>query len=85
MGGYGTEISCRLAIADLATKTLTPVPDIPLHRGGYGGNVFIEDGKAWLAVNTGTEAYVWGIDIHTGKASKGAKIEGYDLPVIGRF
>ena len=83
-GAYGTLVSCRLALADLAAKTLTMVDDIPLHRGGYGGNVFQEDGKAWVSVNTGTESALWSIDIATAKATKGAKIAGYEVPTLFR-
>lgn len=83
-GAYGTLVSCKLALADLAAKTLTIVDDIPLHRGGYGGNVFQEDGKAWVSVNTGAESSLWSIDVASGKATKGAKIAGYDVPTLFR-
>jgi len=83
-GAYGNDVICRLAVADLAARTLTDVSDIPLHRGGYGGNVFMEEGKAWVSVNTGTEASLWSIDPATAKATRGAKIKGYEIPVLMR-
>jgi hypothetical protein len=83
-GAYGNFVICKLAVADLAAKTLTMVDDIPLHRGGYGGNVFMEDGKAWVSLNTGTESCLWAVDPATAKAVKGAKIKGYEIPVLLR-
>ncbi len=81
-GAYGNELICQLAIADLAAKTIDLVSDIPLHRGGYVGYTHIENGKAYVSVNTGSEASLWAIDVNTGKASRGAKIAGYEIPMI---
>lgn len=83
-GAYGTKVICKLAVADLAARTLTMVEDIPMHRGGYGGNVFLEDGKAWVSINSGTEAHLWAIDPATAKAVKGAKIAGYEVTTLLR-
>lgn len=83
-GSYGNEIICRLAVADLAARTIAMVDDIPLHRGGYGASVFMEDGKAWTSVNTGSEAHLWAIDPATAKAVKGAKIKGYEVTTLLR-
>lgn len=83
-GAYGNYVICKLAVADLAAKALTMVEDIPMHRGGYGGNVFQEDGKAWVSINSGTETWLWAVDPATAKAVKGAKVKGYDIPTLFR-
>lgn len=81
-GAYGNELICQLAIADLSAKTIEVISDIPLHRGGYVGYTHIENGKAYMSINTGSEASLWAIDVNTGKASRGAKIAGYEIPMI---
>ena len=74
---YGRSLfNQKLVIIDLANKTVTPVADVPLHAKRYSMPVYVEDGVAYVSVETADEAYVYEVTLATATASKGAKIEG---------
>ncbi len=66
----------NVAILDLANQTLTVVDDVPLHGGQYNTPYLIQDGKAYISVNDGTEAYVYEVDPTSASATRGAKLIG---------
>ena len=66
----------KLVVIDLAAQTVTDVADVPLHAKRYTSPVLIDEGKAYLSIETANEAAVYVLDIATGTATKGAAIEG---------
>lgn len=66
----------KLVILDLEAKTVTEVANIPLHAKRYTAPMLIENGKAYVSIETTTDAHVYQIDIASSKAIKGAKIIG---------
>ncbi|MGR3812108.1 DUF4374 domain-containing protein [Jiulongibacter sp. NS-SX5] len=64
------------AIIDLNAQTVTIVQDVPQHGGQYATPFLVEDGKAYISVNNGTEAYVYQVDAATATAVRGAKLIG---------
>ncbi|MEM6542300.1 MAG: DUF4374 domain-containing protein [Bacteroidota bacterium] len=76
-GAYSRDFfNQKLVIIDLATQTVTDVADVPLHAKRYTSPVLIDEGKAYLSIETANEAAVYVLDIATGTATKGAAIEG---------
>jgi hypothetical protein len=73
---------CRLAIVDLANKTILPVTNLPDHGGEYGGQLLIENGKAYKCITSATENRIYAIDLATGAAQKGALVKGLEMPAI---
>jgi len=71
-----TAFNQRLVIIDLEAKTVTDVADVPLHAIRYTSPTFIEDGKAYVSIETATDAHIYQIDIATATGVKGAKIIG---------
>lgn len=78
-------IAFKMAIVDLATQTVTPINDIPVHGGGWSRGAFIEDGIAYHDIVTADGARIYAIDIATGKATKGALIKGATVPLIHKI
>lgn len=66
----------KLVIIDFEAQTVTDVANIPLHAKRYSSPMFIEDGKAYVSVETETDAYVYQIDIESAVGTQGAKIIG---------
>ena len=66
----------KLVIIDLVTQTITDVADVPLHAKRYTSPLLIDDGKAYLSIETADEAAVYTLDVATGTATKGATIDG---------
>lgn len=66
----------NVAVIDLIAKTLTIVDDVPLHGGQYKTPFLVEDGKVYVSVNDGTEAYIYRVDPVAATAEKGAKLIG---------
>lgn len=76
-GAFGrTSFNQKLVILDLANKTVTEVADVPLHAKRQSSPVFVEDGKAYVSIETAIDSYVYQVDIETATATKGAKIIG---------
>jgi hypothetical protein len=73
---------CKLAIVDLANKTITPVTSLPDHGGEYGGQLLVENGKAYKCITSATETRIYAIDLTTGVAQKGALVKGLEMPAI---
>ncbi|GJQ61365.1 MAG: hypothetical protein SCALA702_04180 [Melioribacteraceae bacterium] len=74
---YGRDVfNQKLVIIDLVNQTVTDVPDVPLHAKRYSSPVFVENGYAYVSIETATEAYVYKVDIENATAEKGAKIAG---------
>lgn len=71
----------KLVVIDLVAKTVTDIEGVPLHAKRYTSPITIIDGKVYLSIevadaegNVDNNVYIY--DIATGKATKGAKIEG---------
>lgn len=77
---------CKLAVVDLINKTVTKVSDVPLH-GSNGTPFYFENGKAIVPITSTAagEVRIYVIDMTTGAATKGALIEGAELPLITRL
>jgi len=73
---------CKLVVLDLASKTVTDIAEVPLHGGQYRTPFLVEDGKVYVSINDGTEAYLYEIDAATATAVKGAKIIGSEAQAI---
>lgn len=72
----------NVAVIDLESQTLTIVDDVPLHGGQYKTPYMVEDGKVYISVNNGTEAYVYQIDPATATAIRGAKLIGNQFQAL---
>jgi|GEM_PF-278722 len=66
----------KLVILDLEGKTVTDVANIPLHAKRYTSPILVENGKAYVSIETASDAFVYQIDIETATGTKGAKIKG---------
>lgn len=75
---------CNLAIVDLENKSVTPVTGIPKHGNGYAGALLIENGKAYISISSteAGEVRVYEIDPSSGVATKGALVQGNEIPLI---
>ncbi|BDD06763.1 DUF4374 domain-containing protein [Aureibacter tunicatorum] len=74
---YGRSIfHQKLVIIDLVAQTSTDVKDVPLHAKRYTSPLLVDEGKAYVSVETAQDAYVYQIDVETATAVKGAKING---------
>jgi hypothetical protein len=75
---------CKMAIIDLNNKTVTDIPDVPVHGGQYGAQWLVEDGKVYASITStpAGEARIYAIDPLTATATKAAKIEGLEVPAI---
>ena len=71
-----TAFNQKLVIIDLEAQTITDVANVPLHAKRYSSPILVDEGKAYLSIETATEAYVYQVDIDTATGIKGAKIEG---------
>jgi len=60
----------------LEGKTVTDVANIPLHAKRYTSPILVENGKAYVSIETASDAFVYQIDIETATGTKGAKIKG---------
>lgn len=72
----------NVAILDLEAKSFTLVDDVPAHGGQYRTPMLAENGKVYISVNDGAEAYVYQVDAENASATKGAKIIGNELQAI---
>lgn len=72
----------NIAILDLNSKTLTIVDDIPLHGGQYQTPYLVKDGKVYVSVNNGTEAFVYEVNPIDATATKGAKLIGNQFQAL---
>lgn len=78
-------ITQKLVIIDLVAQTITDVADVPLHSKRYSSPIEVMDGKVYLGIETGAEAFVYVVDINSATATKGVEIKGktikgfYDL------
>jgi hypothetical protein len=77
---------CKLAIVDLVNKTVKDVTGIPLH-GSNGTPFYFENGKAIVGITStaAAEVRVYSIDLSTGEATKGALVQGAELPLIAKL
>lgn len=74
---FGREVfNQKLVIIDLANKTVTDIANVPLHAKRYSSPVFVENGQAYVSIETATDAYIYQVDIANNTATKGAKIQG---------
>ncbi|MCJ8294479.1 MAG: DUF4374 domain-containing protein [Colwellia sp.] len=75
----------KLVIIDLVAQTITDVADVPLHSKRYSSPIEVMDGKVYIGIETGAEAFVYHVDINSATATKGVEIKGktikgfYDL------
>ena len=69
-------INQKLVIIDLESQNITEVQNVPLHAKRYTSPILVENGKAYVSVETASDAHVYAIDIESAYGSKGAKIEG---------
>lgn len=72
----------NVAVLDLNEKTVKIVDDVPLHGGQYQTPYLVEDGKVFISVNNGTEAYVYQVDPVSATATKGAKLIGNQFQAL---
>ncbi len=74
---YGRDVfNQKLVMIDLINETVTDIAGVPEHASRYSSPIFIENGYAYLSIETATDAYVYQVDVNTDVAVKGAKIEG---------
>jgi PKD repeat protein len=71
-----SEFNQKLVILDLEAQTVTDVANVPLHAKRYSSPLLVENGKAFVSIETASEAYVYEVDIATATGTKGAKING---------
>ena len=73
-------------VLDLVTKTRTKL-NLPLDKGVRTSPVWVENGKAYIAVSSSTEGhFVYTYDIASGVITKGLEIKGLDyVNWISRF
>lgn len=71
-----TVFNQKLVIIDLVEKTVTDVANIPLHAKRYSSPILVENGKAYVSIETATDAYVYQVDMASATGTKGAKIIG---------
>lgn len=73
-------------VLDLVNKTRTKLA-LPLDKGVRTSPVWVEDGKAYIAVSSSTEGhFVYSYNISTGAITKGLEIKGLDyVNWISRF
>lgn len=72
-------VTQQLVIIDLVSKTVTEIPDVPLHSKQYTGPIEVIDGKVYVSIEDAQEAYVYEVDVNSATAIKGAKIEGKSI------
>ncbi|WP_316762201.1 DUF4374 domain-containing protein [Pedobacter aquatilis] len=73
-----SDANLRLAIVDLAAKTITPVTNAPGFAGN-GGRSFaalVDEGKVYTALTAGGVTNIYQTDIATATATKGATVQG---------
>lgn len=70
------------AIVDLENQTFTIVEDVPAHGGQYKTPYLVQDGKVYISVHDGTEAYVYEVDPTAGTATQGALLEGTEFQAL---
>lgn len=76
-GAFGrSKFNQKLVVIDLVAQTITPVDNVPLHAKRYTTPLYVENGKAYVSIETADEAYVYQVDIDAATAVRGAKIEG---------
>jgi hypothetical protein len=76
-GAFGrTMFNQKLVVIDLENQTITPVENVPLHAKRYTSPLYVEDGMAYVSIETANDAYVYDVDIENATAEKGALIEG---------
>lgn len=74
---YGRDVfNQKLVMIDLVNQTVTDIANVPNHASRYSSPVFIENGYAYLSIETATDANVYQVDLNSNTAVKGAKIEG---------
>lgn len=74
---YGRDVfNQKLVIIDLVNQTVTDVANVPLHAKRYTSQVMVEDGKAYVSIETASDAYVYQVDIAAATATRGARING---------
>jgi hypothetical protein len=75
----------ELAVIDLENQTVTMVQGAPVHACRYTSKVLVEDGKAYVNVETAEEANIYEVDIEKATATKGATIKGQGVKGIFRL
>jgi len=72
-----------LVIIDLSEKTITDIEGIPLHAKRVTSSIEVMDGKVYVMVDAVVddvaEKNIYQIDLETGTATKGAKVEGFSI------
>jgi hypothetical protein len=81
---YGTSDICRLVMIDLINQNITPIDDVPVHKGQYAP-MLVEDGKVYVNITTDNSADVYEIDLTTSQAMKGASINGREIQSLAKF
>ena len=82
-----TKTANQLAVFNASAKTLTAVTGLPSDVSGFGSTPYMEDGYAYVSVNTesGYPA-IWRIDPQSGVATKALTVNGATtLTGIGRI
>jgi hypothetical protein len=77
----------KLAIVDLAKKTITTVANAPMYKGD-GGRSFaavLDEGKVYTALTSNGVLNIYQVDVATATATKGAIIQGSFLGGIARM
>ncbi len=78
---------CKLGILDLASEALSPLTTIPDHGNGYGGNLYLENGKGYISISSSAagEVRIYEIDPVTATAKTGALVKGLEIPIISKL
>lgn len=78
---------CKMVVIDVINKTVTDISEdqLPLHGGQYSTPFYVNNGKVYVSVNDGTEAYIYAVDAATATAERGAKIVGSEVQAIYRI
>lgn len=75
---YTTKDVFEYYVIDVVNKTRTKL-NLPLDRVVLTSPVWVEGGKAYIAISSATEGhFVWTYDIATGSLTKGLEIKGTD-------
>jgi hypothetical protein len=74
----------KLVVIDLVSQTVTDVQAAPEHSGQYAAKALVENGKVFMSLTSSSagESRIYQVDPQTATASKGAKIEGLEVPAI---
>lgn len=85
-GAFGRSIfNQKLVVIDLESQTITPVENVPLHAKRYTSPLLVENGQAYVSIETAGEAYVYQVDVEAATAVRGSRIQGKTIKGFSRL